>query len=214
LVGAGACAARIPALILITLWQYLSSLGLLQFTFSRCIGYVSLAFQWPATYPLPLDRHHVASLAGPVYRLLSSTITQLQQVQTRSNTSVVPNVLHIHSSTTPAHCSSPVCCFLIWLPVLCCCLRAHALLAECCGMASANGAGAPPPVRDGFPVVQNEDGSISEILAISKHLVGKLIGKGGTTIQQLQATTSTSIQIDQVRQVLGCYAETAGCWGV
>ncbi|KAF6259844.1 hypothetical protein COO60DRAFT_964922 [Scenedesmus sp. NREL 46B-D3] len=31
----------------------------------------------------------------------------------------------------------------------------------------------------------------------SKHLVGKLIGKGGTTIQQLQATTSTSIQIDQ-----------------
>lgn len=44
----------------------------------------------------------------------------------------------------------------------------------------------------------NEDGSISEVLAISKHLVGKLIGKGGTTIQQLQATTSTSIQIDQV----------------
>lgn len=75
-------------------------------------------------------------------------------------------------------------------------------LAECGCMASANAAGtggsAPPPVRDGFPVVTNEDGSISELLAISKHLVGKLIGKGGTTIQQLQATTSTSIQIDQV----------------
>eukprot|EP00882_Tetradesmus_deserticola_P021395 GHRQ01023166.1.p3 GENE.GHRQ01023166.1~~GHRQ01023166.1.p3 ORF type:complete len:111 (-),score=46.90 GHRQ01023166.1:186-518(-) len=64
-------------------------------------------------------------------------------------------------------------------------------------MASANAAGGPPPVKDGFAVVQNEDGSISEVLAISKHLVGKLIGKGGTTIQQLQATTSTSIQIDQ-----------------
>jgi hypothetical protein len=66
-------------------------------------------------------------------------------------------------------------------------------------MASANAAGVPPPVKDGFPQIQNEDGSVSEVLAISKHLVGKLIGKGGTTIQQLQATTSTSIQIDQVR---------------
>lgn len=56
----------------------------------------------------------------------------------------------------------------------------------------------PPPVRDGFPVVQNEDGSVSETLAVSKHLVGKLIGKGGTTIQQLQGTTATNVQIDQV----------------
>jgi predicted RNA-binding protein YlqC (UPF0109 family) len=46
--------------------------------------------------------------------------------------------------------------------------------------------------------VHNEDGSVSETLAVSKHLVGKLIGKGGTTIQQLQATTSTNVQIDQV----------------
>jgi predicted PilT family ATPase len=69
-------------------------------------------------------------------------------------------------------------------------------------MASANAAGSVPlPVKDGFPQIHNEDGSVSEVLAISKHLVGKLIGKGGTTIQQLQATTSTSIQIDQVRWV-------------
>jgi hypothetical protein len=81
------------------------------------------------------------------------------------------------------------------------CTRANSALAECGGMASANAAGVPPPVKDGFPQIQNEDGSISEVLAISKHLVGKLIGKGGTTIQQLQATTSTSIQIDQVRDL-------------
>lgn len=67
----------------------------------------------------------------------------------------------------------------------------------------------PPPVRDGFPVIQNEDGSISEVLAVSKHLVGKLIGKGGTTIQQLQATTATNIQIDQVRAPLQLFVMSA-----
>ena len=56
----------------------------------------------------------------------------------------------------------------------------------------------PPPVKEGLGTTTNEDGSISELIAVSKHLIGKLIGKAGTTIQQLQATTSTSIQIDQV----------------
>lgn len=74
---------------------------------------------------------------------------------------------------------------------------------------SPAGANGPPPVREGYPVVQNEDGSVSETLAVSKHLVGKLIGKGGTTIQQLQGTTATNVQIDQVGQGLHqhCYAE-------
>lgn len=63
------------------------------------------------------------------------------------------------------------------------------------------GSSGPAPVKDGFPLLQNEDGSVSEILAVSKHLVGKLIGKGGTTIQQLQGTTATNVQIDQVGPV-------------
>jgi far upstream element-binding protein len=70
-------------------------------------------------------------------------------------------------------------------------------------MESNPGSNGPPPVRDGYPVVQNEDGSISETLAVSKHLVGKLIGKGGTTIQQLQGTTATNVQIDQEGSDLG-----------
>jgi predicted PilT family ATPase len=57
----------------------------------------------------------------------------------------------------------------------------------------------PPPVKEGLGTTTNEDGSISEVIAVSKHLVGKLIGKAGTTIQQLQASTATNIQIDQVR---------------
>eukprot|EP00878_Enallax_costatus_P002253 GHUV01002426.1.p1 GENE.GHUV01002426.1~~GHUV01002426.1.p1 ORF type:complete len:574 (+),score=218.02 GHUV01002426.1:84-1805(+) len=70
-------------------------------------------------------------------------------------------------------------------------------------MESNLGSGGPPPVREGFSQVQNEDGSISEVLAVSKHLVGKLIGKGGTTIQQLQGTTATNVQIDQEGTDLG-----------
>lgn len=58
----------------------------------------------------------------------------------------------------------------------------------------------PPPVKEGLGTTTNEDGSISELIAVSKHLVGKLIGKAGTTIQQLQASTATNIQIDQVRR--------------
>lgn len=61
----------------------------------------------------------------------------------------------------------------------------------------------PPPVKEGLGTTTNEDGSISELIAVSKHLVGKLIGKAGTTIQQLQASTATNIQIDQVR-LLAC----------
>lgn len=57
-----------------------------------------------------------------------------------------------------------------------------------------------PPVKEGLGVTQHEDGSMSELIAVSKHLVGKLIGKAGATIQQLQADTGTAIQIDQVRQ--------------
>jgi rRNA processing protein Krr1/Pno1 len=57
----------------------------------------------------------------------------------------------------------------------------------------------PPPVKEGLGTTTNEDGSVSEVIAVSKHLVGKLIGKAGTTIQQLQASTATNIQIDQVR---------------
>lgn len=54
-------------------------------------------------------------------------------------------------------------------------------------------------MKEGLGTTTNEDGSISELIAVSKHLVGKLIGKAGTTIQQLQASTATNIQIDQVR---------------
>jgi predicted PilT family ATPase len=58
----------------------------------------------------------------------------------------------------------------------------------------------PPPVKEGLGTTTNEDGSVSELIAVSKHLVGKLIGKAGTTIQQLQQSTATNIQIDQVRR--------------
>lgn len=60
----------------------------------------------------------------------------------------------------------------------------------------------PPPVKEGLGTTTNEDGSISEVIAVSKHLVGKLIGKAGTTIQQLQSSTATNIQIDQVRPIM------------
>lgn len=55
----------------------------------------------------------------------------------------------------------------------------------------------PPPVKEGLGTTTKEDGSVSELIAVSKHLVGKLIGKAGTTIQQLQQSTATNIQIDQ-----------------
>lgn len=41
------------------------------------------------------------------------------------------------------------------------------------------------------------DGQISEVLHVSKTLVGKLIGKGGSTIMGLQTSTGVSIQVDQ-----------------
>lgn len=44
----------------------------------------------------------------------------------------------------------------------------------------------------------HEDGSVSAILSVGKHLVGKLIGKAGATISSLQTSTGTSIQVDQV----------------
>jgi hypothetical protein len=56
----------------------------------------------------------------------------------------------------------------------------------------------PPPVKEGLGTTANDDNTISELIAVSKHLVGKLIGKAGTTIQSLQQDTATNIQIDQV----------------
>lgn len=66
----------------------------------------------------------------------------------------------------------------------------------------------PPPVKEGLGTTANEDGSMSELIAVSKHLVGKLIGKAGTTIQQLQQSTQTNIQIDQVRRQTGLPCST------
>ncbi len=64
----------------------------------------------------------------------------------------------------------------------------------------------PPPVKEGLGTTNHEDGQVSELIAVSKHLVGKLIGKAGTTIQQLQQSTHTNIQIDQVSSNWACYA--------
>lgn len=61
----------------------------------------------------------------------------------------------------------------------------------------------PPPVKEGLGTTANDDGTMSELIAVSKHLVGKLIGKAGATIQSLQQDTATNIQIDQV----------SSCWG-
>jgi far upstream element-binding protein len=55
----------------------------------------------------------------------------------------------------------------------------------------------PPPVKEGLGTTANDDGTMSELIAVSKHLVGKLIGKAGATIQSLQQDTATNIQIDQ-----------------
>jgi far upstream element-binding protein len=45
-------------------------------------------------------------------------------------------------------------------------------------------------------LVRNEDGTVSQIVEVAKHLVGKLIGKGGATISSLQQSTGCSIQVD------------------
>jgi hypothetical protein len=64
----------------------------------------------------------------------------------------------------------------------------------------------PPSLQEGLGTEAHEDGTMSERVAVSKHLVGKLIGKAGATIQQLQVVTQTSIQIDQVGRQRVCRA--------
>ncbi|KAF8058921.1 FUBP3 [Scenedesmus sp. PABB004] len=63
--------------------------------------------------------------------------------------------------------------------------------------------GGGPGVRADFPLLTHEDGSVTATLAVSRHLVGKLIGKAGATIGALQAGSGTSIQVDQEGAELG-----------
>jgi predicted RNA-binding protein YlqC (UPF0109 family) len=51
--------------------------------------------------------------------------------------------------------------------------------------------------EDDAEIVHHPDGSVSEVMHISRTLVGKLIGKGGATIMGLQSATGVSIQVDQ-----------------
>jgi len=54
-----------------------------------------------------------------------------------------------------------------------------------------------PPMNDtAHELVRNEDGTVSQVVEVAKHLVGKLIGKGGATISALQQSTGCSIQVD------------------
>jgi rRNA processing protein Krr1/Pno1 len=73
---------------------------------------------------------------------------------------------------------------------------------DCPPMAAADGGSNPGPGPhgggdDGPEVEHHPDGSVSEVLHISRTLVGKLIGKGGATIMGLQTSTGVSIQVDQ-----------------
>lgn len=54
------------------------------------------------------------------------------------------------------------------------------------------------------PITPVADGKVSQVLEVAKHLVGKLIGKSGATIRQLQDTTGCNIQVDQTN-VVGDY---------
>ena len=62
------------------------------------------------------------------------------------------------------------------------------------GTADDNTAGAP----DGHG--EQLEGSVTESLMVPATLVGKLIGRGGETIRQLQQSTGTNIQIDHASQ--------------
>jgi len=52
----------------------------------------------------------------------------------------------------------------------------------------------------GAPESQQPEGSVTESLMVPATLVGKLIGRGGETIRQLQQSTATNIQIDHASQ--------------
>jgi rRNA processing protein Krr1/Pno1 len=61
----------------------------------------------------------------------------------------------------------------------------------------------PPALNPGIyqdedrEFTEHPDGSVSEVLHVSKALVGKLIGKSGATIMGLQSSLGCSIQVDQ-----------------
>ncbi|GBF99605.1 hypothetical protein Rsub_12069 [Raphidocelis subcapitata] len=82
--------------------------------------------------------------------------------------------------------------------------------------AAADGSDDPPPAASGNPGPDGDpggdddreftrypDGAVSEVMHISKTMVGKLIGKGGATIMGLQSSTGCSIQVDQVTAARG-----------
>lgn len=73
-----------------------------------------------------------------------------------------------------------------------------AAAANAAAIAASLTAGAPAGDNPdpGNPLMHHPDGQVSEVLEVPKHLVGKLIGRAGATIQTLQQSTGTSIQID------------------